>query len=152
MEYVDVPLPKIKVSWRQSKQGKGRSKAERDSSLNLLGQPVQQNGCLVCTVKASEGSWKHLGPLWEAFHEMGLNRRALGCKCLMIVMYNGREMGNNRITMQQLCQVNVMYLDYLTHTVIPNIKTVHKQVSYVACCKSNEEATKARLYKVLKAK
>jgi hypothetical protein len=56
MEYVDVPLPKNKVSWRQSKQGTGRSKVEQDLSLNLLGQPFQQNGCPVCTVKATEGS------------------------------------------------------------------------------------------------
>ncbi len=45
LEYVGVPLPNIKVSWRQSKQGKGRSKAECDLSLNLLRQPYQQNGC-----------------------------------------------------------------------------------------------------------
>ncbi len=128
MEYVDVPLPKIKVSWRQSKQGKGQSKAEQDLSLNLLGQPFQQNGCPVCTVNASEGSWKCLGPLWEAFHKMGLSRWALGWKCLMIVMYNRRETGNDRITMQHLCRVNVMYLNYLAHTVIPNIQTNHKQV------------------------
>jgi hypothetical protein len=62
-EYVGVPLPNIKVSWRQSKQGKGRSKAEHDLSLNLLRQPYQQNGCPVCTVEAAESSWKRLGPL-----------------------------------------------------------------------------------------
>jgi hypothetical protein len=28
-EYVGEPLPKIKLSWRQSKQGKGRNKAEK---------------------------------------------------------------------------------------------------------------------------
>jgi hypothetical protein len=46
----------------------------------------------------------------------------------MIVMCNGRETGSDRITMQHLCRVNVMHLNYLLHTVIPNIKTVHKQV------------------------
>ncbi len=59
---------------------------------------------------------------------MGLSRRALGWKCLMIVMYNGRETGGNRITMQRLQRVNVMYLDFLAHTIIPNIETVHLRV------------------------
>ena len=58
-----LPLPEISVSWRQSKQGMGRSKAEWDLSLNLLGQPFQENGCLVCTIEAAEGSWKQLRPL-----------------------------------------------------------------------------------------
>jgi hypothetical protein len=55
-EYVGTPLLKLRVSWRQNKQGKGKSKAERDLSLNKLAA-FQENGCLVCTVKAAEGSW-----------------------------------------------------------------------------------------------
>jgi hypothetical protein len=54
-EYVGVPLPKISLVWRQSKQGKVKSKAERDLFLNLLGQPFQENRCLVCTVEAAKG-------------------------------------------------------------------------------------------------
>ena len=127
-KYAGVPLPEISVSWRQSRQGKGRSKAERDLSLNLLGQPFQENGCLVCTVEASEGSWKRLGLLWEAFHKTGLCRRALGRSCLMVVMFNGRPTENDRVTMQRLRRVNVMYSYLLSHTHIPNIAVVHKQV------------------------
>ncbi len=100
-EYHSVPLPEIKVTWRQSKQGKGQSKAEIDLLLNLLGQPFQQNGCPVCTIEVAEGSWKHLGPLWEAFHKMGLSWHALGRKCLMVVMYNRKETGSNHIMMQR---------------------------------------------------
>jgi hypothetical protein len=33
-EYIGVLLSKIMVSWWQSKQGKGKSKAEQDQSLN----------------------------------------------------------------------------------------------------------------------
>jgi hypothetical protein len=84
-EYICIPFPNIKVSWRQSKQGKGWSRAEKDLLLNLLGQPFQQNGCPVCTVEVAEGLWKRLGPLWEIFHK-GLVQCALGRKCLMIVM------------------------------------------------------------------
>jgi hypothetical protein len=126
-EYVGVPLPEIKVSWRQSKQGKGRTKEERALSLNLLGTTYQQNGCPVCTVEVAEGSWKRLGPLWEIFHT-GLSRRALGRKCLMVVMYNGKETNNDRVTMQRLRRVNVIYMDSLAHLVIPNIACVHKRV------------------------
>jgi hypothetical protein len=117
----------MKVSWRQSKQGKGRTKEERALSLNLLGTTYQQNGCPVCTVEVAEGSWKRLGPLWEIFHT-GLSRRALGRKCLMVVMYDGKETNNDRVTMQRLRRVNVIYMDSLAHLVIPNVACVHKRV------------------------
>ncbi len=54
-----MTLPEIKISWQQNKQGKGKSKAEKDLSLNdLVG--FQQNGCMVCTVEAAKKDWKHL--------------------------------------------------------------------------------------------
>jgi hypothetical protein len=93
-EHIGILFPNLKVSWRHSKQGKGQSRAERDFSLNLLEQPFQQNGCPVCTVEEAEGSWKCLGLLWELFHK-GLVWHTLGRKCLMIVMKNGRETGND---------------------------------------------------------
>jgi hypothetical protein len=46
----------------------------------------------------------------------------------MIKMYNRRETGNDRITMQCLQRVNVMYMDNLAHMILPCIETVHKQV------------------------
>jgi hypothetical protein len=55
-EYIGVPLPEFKVSWRQNKQGKGKNKAEKDLILHKLAA-FQENGCLVCTVEACEGSW-----------------------------------------------------------------------------------------------
>jgi hypothetical protein len=44
------------VTWRQHKQGKEKSKAEMDLSLNKLAA-FRENGCLVSTVEAAEGSW-----------------------------------------------------------------------------------------------
>ena len=76
-EFIGSCLPEIKVSWRQSKQGKGKIKAEKDLSLNKLVQ-FQENGCLVCMVEAGDGSWGHLGPLWESFHQTGMSQWALG--------------------------------------------------------------------------
>ncbi len=55
-EYIGVPLLKIKVLWRQNKQGKGKNKAKKDLTLNKLAT-FQKNGCMVCTVEAWEGSW-----------------------------------------------------------------------------------------------
>jgi hypothetical protein len=100
-EYVGTPLPKLRVSWRQNKQGKGKSKAERDLSLNKLAT-FWENGCLVCTVKATEGSWPQLGPLYKVFHRTGLSRQALGRSCLMVVMYNGKATESNWVAMQRL--------------------------------------------------
>ncbi len=96
-------------------------------SLNLLGSVYQQNGCPVCTVEVEEGSWTRLGPLWEIFHS-DLSRRALGRKCLMVVMYNGKETGGDRITMQCLRRVNVIYQDSVAHMIIPYVAVVHKRV------------------------
>jgi hypothetical protein len=75
-EYVGISLPELRVTWRQNKQGKGTSNAVRGLSLNKLAA-FRENGCLICMVKAAEGSWPQLGPLWEAFHRMGLSRRAI---------------------------------------------------------------------------
>ena len=46
LEYVGVPLPEIRIGWRQSKQGKGKTKAEPELSLNNLAS-FQDNGCKV---------------------------------------------------------------------------------------------------------
>jgi hypothetical protein len=62
-EYIGVPLPETKVSWRQNKQGRGGNKAKKDLTLNKLAA-FQENGCLVCTMEVWEGSWPRLGPLW----------------------------------------------------------------------------------------
>jgi hypothetical protein len=88
-EYLGFPLPEIRVAWQQNKQGKGKNKAEKDLLLNKL-SAFQENGCLVCTMEAAEGSWPRLGPLWEEFHKSGLRRRRTLCpSCLLVVMYNG---------------------------------------------------------------
>ncbi len=126
-EYIGVPLSEIKVSWRQNKQGKGKKKAEKDLTLNNL-SAFQENGCLVCTVEAREGSWPRLGPLWEGFHRMGLSHHALGRSCLMVVMYNGRATDSDRVTMQRLRRVNAIHAYMISHAVLPNIVCVHKRV------------------------
>jgi hypothetical protein len=59
---------------------------------------------------------------------MGLCCRALGRSCLIVVMYNRRATDSNRVTMQRLRQVNVIHSFMISHTVIPNIATVHKRV------------------------
>jgi hypothetical protein len=46
----------------------------------------------------------------------------------MVMMYNGKETGSDRITMQRLRRVNVMYLDNLAHMVVPNSEIVHKHI------------------------
>jgi hypothetical protein len=46
----------------------------------------------------------------------------------MVVMFNGRPTENDRVTMQRLWRVNVMCSYLLSHTHIPNIAVVHKQV------------------------
>jgi hypothetical protein len=48
-EYVGIQLPKMRVSWQQNKQGKGKNKVEMDLSLNKL-PAFQESGCLVCMV------------------------------------------------------------------------------------------------------
>jgi hypothetical protein len=88
-ELIGIPLLEIRILWQQNKQGKGKSKAEKDLSLNdLVG--FQQNGCMVCTVEAAKKDWKCLSILWEKFYKMGLCHRFLGQNALMIVNFNGQ--------------------------------------------------------------
>jgi hypothetical protein len=54
-EYVGVQLPKIRMTWQQNKQGKGKNKAEKDLSLIKL-PAFQKNRCLVCSDEAAVGS------------------------------------------------------------------------------------------------
>jgi hypothetical protein len=115
------------VAWRQNKQGKGKTKAEKDLSLNNLVQ-FQENGCRVCTVEATEGTWGRLGPLWESFHRTGMSRRALGRSTLMVVMFNGRPTDSDRITMQWLRRINVVHAYMTSSSTLPHVITVHKQV------------------------
>ncbi len=61
-EYLEFPLPEIRVAWRQNKQGKSKNKAEKDLPLNKL-SAFQKHRCLVCIAEAVEGSWPRLGPL-----------------------------------------------------------------------------------------
>jgi hypothetical protein len=134
-EYLGIPLPELRVSWRQNKQGKGTSKAERDLSLNKLAA-FRENGCLICTVEAAEGSWPRLGPLREAFHRTGQSRRALGLSCLVVVMYNSKATESDQVTMQWLHCCSVFHCFMTTHTMLPNIVTIHKQVEIEMANKS----------------
>ncbi len=88
--YVGTPLPEIKVAWHQNKQGRGKNKAEKDLSMNRR-PSFQENGCLVCTVEASEGSWPCLGPLWEHFHKTGLPTIMCIHKSVEIEMKDGSK-------------------------------------------------------------
>jgi hypothetical protein len=93
------PLPQITMSWRQNKQGRGRSQAEQVMCLNDL-EAFQRNRCMVCTVEADEGSWERLGPLWQRLHKTGLVRRVLGWRVLMVIMFNGRVTDGDCVTLQ----------------------------------------------------
>ncbi len=124
---IGIPLPEIRISWQQNKQGKGKSKAEKNLSLNnLVG--FQQNGCMVCTVEAAKKDWKRLSILWEKFYKMGLCHRVLGQNALMIVNFNGQSTDSDRVTMQRLRRVNVIYAYHLSSAIIPDVATVHKRV------------------------
>ena len=89
----------------------------------------QENGCVVCTVKAEEeGSWPWMGILWEPFHKMGLSHCALGCSCLIMVMFNGHPTEGNRVTMQWLRHINVIHTYMTLYVMIPHIACMHKRV------------------------
>jgi hypothetical protein len=83
---------------------------------------------MVCTVEAAKKDWKRLSILWEKFNKMGLCHWVLGQNSLMVVNFNGQPMDSNRVTMQRLRWVNVIYAYHLSSAVISDVATVHKQV------------------------
>ena len=125
--YAGLPLPEVRVTWRQNKQGKGKNKVEKELSMNTL-VAFQENGCTVCTVEASEGQWPRLAPLFETFHNTDAYRRAFGRYCIMVVLFNGRPTDGDRVTMQRLRRLNVTHAFYTAFTIIPSIACVHKSV------------------------
>jgi hypothetical protein len=68
-------------------------------------------------------SWPSLGSfLQDGAMSTGLR------SILMVFMYNGRATDSNRVTMQCLHWINVIHVYVISHTVLPNIVKVHKQV------------------------
>ena len=103
-EFVGEPLPEIRVAWRQTKQGKGRNKAERSMSLNNL-PGYCQNGCLACSVEASERAgniYLYCGST-STRRKTGLCHWALGRRRLMVVNYSGCPTDTDRSILQCFC-------------------------------------------------
>jgi hypothetical protein len=121
------PIPLITMAWQQNKQGRGRNQEEQQLSLNSL-DAFNKNRCLVLSIKTAEGTWEQLGPLWKMLNKMGLIRTIFGHKAMMVVMYGGRATDSDRNTIQGLRRCNVIYLHHLTHTILPHIVLIHKQV------------------------
>jgi hypothetical protein len=61
-------------------------------------------------------------------NKTGLIRTIFGRKAVMVVMYGGRATDSDWNTIQHLWRCNVIYLHHLTHTILPHIVMVHKQV------------------------
>ncbi len=53
------PIPLITMAWRQNKQSRGRNQEEQWLSLNSL-DAFNENGCLVLSIKTSEGTAQFL--------------------------------------------------------------------------------------------
>jgi hypothetical protein len=78
--------------------------------------------------EAAKKDWNRLSILWEKFNKMGLCHWVLGQNSLMVVNFNGQPTYSDRVTMQHLCQVNIIYAYHLSSTVILDVATVHKRV------------------------
>jgi hypothetical protein len=77
---------------------------------------------------AMTGTWELLGPLWKMLNKTGLIHTIFGRKAMMVVMYGGRGTDSDRNTIQRLGRCNVIYLHHFTHTILPHIVKIHKQV------------------------
>jgi hypothetical protein len=96
-------------------------------SLNSL-DDFNENRSLVLSIKTAEGTWERIGPLWKMLNKTGLIHTIFGRKAMMVVMYGGRATDSDWNTIQCLRRCNVIYLHHLTHTIMPHIVMVHKQV------------------------
>jgi hypothetical protein len=124
---MDEPLPPISIQWRQSTQGKGRNKREKQLSLNNF-PAFGQIGCLVLTVEMEEGTWAHLGPLWRALNSMGLVCWIFGQTVVLVVLYGGKPTESDRNTLQHLRRCHVMYVNNIATEVLPYVEMLHKWV------------------------
>ncbi len=83
---------------------------------------------MVCTVEAAKKDSKRLSILWEKFYKMNLCRLVLGKNSLMVVNFNEQPTDSNRVTMQCLRRVNIVYAYHLSSAVISDVAMVHKRV------------------------
>ena len=65
-----MPLPKMKVSFKDAKKLKGGSELAKKYSLNSLPE-FRQNGCKMLTVEASPLDYDRMGQVWSYFLESG---------------------------------------------------------------------------------
>ncbi len=124
---MDEPLPPISIQWRQSTQGKGRNKREKQLLLNNL-PTFGQIGCLVLTIETKEGTWACLGPLWRALNSMGLVCRIFGQTAVLVVLYGGKPTELDRNTLQRLCWCHVIYVNNIATEVLPYVEMLYKWV------------------------
>jgi hypothetical protein len=124
---MDEPLPPISIQWRQSTQGKGRNKREKQLLLNNL-PAFGQIGCLVLTVEMEEGTWASLGPLWRVLNSMGLVCRIFGRTAVLVVFYGGKPTELDWNTLQCLHRCYVIHVNNIATEVLPYVEMLHKWV------------------------
>jgi hypothetical protein len=78
-----------------------------------------------------QGGGRNLALFWSAvakLHKTGMLRCTLGCRCTVIVVYNGNRTNVDRAVMQRFCRCRVVYQDTMVNRTFPHIENVHNLV------------------------
>ena len=127
LSYLDLPLPKMKVVWRDAKKMKGGSELAKKYSLNKLAE-FRENGCKILTVEASPLDFGRMGPVWSYFYESGWCRRVLGLKSKVLLIPTGQVDPGQITTMQRYKTLHVKLSAKLEFLNMPDVEVLFKKV------------------------
>lgn len=127
LDNYDKPLPQMVISWKQNKKGKNKNQREARLSLNNIPE-FANNGCFVLNIEASPDDWQRMAPIWSLFWKSGLCRIVCGRRTKLVQVYQGSVGSSDRITMQRLKRIQVVYTSRTFVVVLPNVETMNKVV------------------------
>ena len=106
LDFLDTPLPKMKVSFKDAKKMKGGSELARKYSLNKLPE-FRQNGCKMLSIEASPMDYERMGVVWSYFYDSGMCARTLGIKTKILFISTGQTEPGNVTTVQRYKTLHV---------------------------------------------
>ena len=127
LEFIDTPLPKMKVSFKDAKKMKGGSELAKKYSLNKLPE-FRQNGCKMLSIEASPMDYERMGIVWSYFYDSGMCGRTLGSKTKILLIPTGMVEPGNVTTVQRYKTLHVKLTSKLEFTNMPDVVNLFKKV------------------------
>ena len=127
LDYLDKPLPKMKVTWKDAKKMKGGSELAKKYSLNKIPE-FRENGCKILTIEASPLDYGRMGVVWAYFYDSGWCHRTLGSKTKVLLIPTGQVEQGHITTLQRYKTLHVKISAKMEFLNMPDVTNLFKTV------------------------